>query len=282
MVSPLALLSDRGLLAVTGADARAFLQGMVTCDMAKLTETQALYGAHLTPQGRMVQPFFVYQYQGKIILDCAKDHLMPLAKTLHSYKMRFQIGFEDLTDEWAMFADLTPTTAPLGTCDTSESGMRITDPRLAAMGSRSILPAVTKATLPLEAYHAQRIALCMPESADFLPQKTIAGEFCLEYQNGVDYKKGCYIGQEMTARTHFRSPPKKRVVQVHYKGTAPAIGSEVKAGNLPIGHVFSCAGGVGIAIVRIAKAFGVPLTAEEVTLTAEKPSWADYQIELKD
>jgi len=276
----LILLSDRGLLAITGADARPFLQGMTTCNIAKLTEVQALYGAHLTPQGRMVAPFFVYNYQGKILLDCAKDHLMPLAKTLHGYKMRFQIDFEDLSDDFALFADLTPAAAPLGTCAFLENGLQIADPRLAAMGSRYLLPpAPLAAANTVGAYHAHRIALCMPESTDFLPQKTIAGEFCLEYQSGVDYKKGCYIGQEMTARTYFRSPPKRRVIALKYAGPAPAFGAELSAGNLKIGHVFSCANGYGIAIARVEKAFDAPLTSGGLTMTAEKPQWADYAVE---
>lgn len=274
-------LADRSLLAITGLDARAFLQGMVTCNIDHLSQTQALYGAHLTPQGRMVEPFFVYFYEGKIVLDCAKSRLMPLAKTLHGYKMRFDIEFEDLTEDLAVFADITPTTALAGTCQKFENGLQVTDPRLPEMGHRYLLPVDTKAEAELQAYHNHRIKLGLPESADFLPGKTISGEFCLEYQNGVDYKKGCYIGQEMTARTHFRSPPKKRVIALQYAGPAPAFGAELYAGNLKIGHVFSCANGHGIAIARTEKAFaaGTALTAGGIALTAEKPQWADYAVE---
>lgn len=276
-------LDDRGLLAVTGPDAVAFLQGMVTCDMAKLSPAHSLFGAHLTPQGRMIDSFLVYQLGGKIILDCGKDRLMPLAKSLHHYQMRYNVAFEDLSDDYDVFASLKAHELTAGiTTATENKGIAVVDPRLVALGSRYILPKGTVKDVhdKLE-YHHHRIKLAVPDAHDFIREKTIAGEYCLEFLNGVDYKKGCYIGQEMTARTHFRTAPKKRVVQVKYDKIPPEVGAEIKVGNLKVGNVFSCADGHGIAIVRIAKALekGAQLNAEDIPLTAQKPNWANYDIE---
>ena len=274
-------LDDRGLLAISGPDARAFLQGMVTCNMDKLTADQALFGAHLTSQGRLLDPFFVYELEGKIVLDCARERVMPLAKSLHGYQMRFDIEFEDLTEDYFIYADITAHSRPLGEATPTENGVAIADPRAEVMGMRYILKAAVEGAQTLEAYEAHRLNVGMPNAQDFTREKTIAGEYCLEYQNGVDYKKGCYIGQEMTARTHFRTQPKRRVIAVTYEGIAPECGTDLMDGNLKVGTVYSCAGGRGIAIARIAKALhkDADLTADGHHLKAEKPAWANYDIE---
>lgn len=276
-------LDDRGLLALSGPDAAEFLQGMVTCNIDQLCPSHSLFGAHLTPQGRMVDSFLVYQLGDKIVLDCDKGRLMPLAKSLHHYQMRYNVEFEDLTDDYDIYASLNAHEATAGvTTATENKGLAVVDPRNTKLGSRYILPkGNVKDVHDKLKYHTHRIKLGVPDAHDFIRKKTIAGEYCLEFMNGVDYKKGCYIGQEMTARTHFRTAPKKRVVQVMYDKIPPEVGSEIKAGNLRVGNVFSCADGYGIAIVRIAKALkdGAELTAGGITLKAQKPAWANYDIE---
>lgn len=276
-------LDDRGLLAITGPDAREFLQGMITCNIEHLTPSHSLFGAHLTAQGRMKDTFFMYQLGDKVVLDCASDRLMPLAKSLHSFQMRYNIEFEDLTDDFDVYATLEAHELTAGvTTATENKGIAVVDPRYVELGSRFIMPkgSVTDLHDKLE-YHNHRIKLAIPDGHDFIREKTIAGEYCLEFMNGVDYKKGCYIGQEMTARTHFRTAPKKRVVGIQYDVIPPEVGAEIKIGNLKVGNVFSCAEGHGIAIVRIGKAFeeGAELKAEDITLTVQKPKWANYDIE---
>ena len=276
-------LTDHGLLAITGDDAPAFLQGMVTCDIRNVDEDTSLYGAHLTHQGRFLYDFFAFRLGGDIVLDCHKETLMAFAKSLHEHKMRFDIGFEDLTDDFDIFADITATQGQPGHTQELNGVYILTDPRLPAMGVRIVAPKGQMAGAgDLEDYHAYRVSLAVPDGAfDCVQAKTIAGEMCLEYLNGVDYKKGCYLGQEMTARTHFRNPPKKRLVAVRYEGDAPPPGADVKAGKLKVGQVFSCAQGKGIAILRVAKALanGAELSADKVKLQAEKPAWADYTVE---
>ena len=276
-------LTDRGLLSVTGPDRDAFLQGLVTCNIKHLDDSTALYGAHLTAQGRVLYDFFALSAGNSILLDCHKPTLMAFARSLHSHKMRFDVGFEDLTDDYDILADTAKTADRPGLVRGEDGIYRFTDPRLQQMGTRLIAP---KGAMPaggrVDAYHAHRVSLAVPDAAfDCAHGKTIVGEMCLEYLNGVDYKKGCYLGQEMTARTHFRSPPKKRLVAVRYEGDAPPHGVDVKAGKLKVGQVFSCTEGHGIAIVRIAKALaaGTELTADGISLEAQKPEWAEYTVE---
>lgn len=273
-------LKDRGLLGLSGADAHEFLQGMVTCDINKLSPTNSLYGAHLTPQGRFLDDFFVCLINNQIVLDCNKKRLMPLAKTLHNYIMRFNVGFEDLSDDYDILASISPSDSQCGHTGQIPTGIKIIDPRLAGMGYRII---TTKGSInansDTDEYHQHRIKLAVPDGGfDGIRNKTIAGELCLEYLNGVDYEKGCYIGQEITARTHFRTQPKKRLMAITYQGAAPAIGAEVKCGTLSAGNVFSTSQGYGIAILRLKDTIkGKPLFANGVELEAHKPQWADYE-----
>ncbi len=273
-------LKDRGLLGLSGADAADFLQGMVTCDINKLSPTNSLYGAHLTPQGKFLDDFFIYLIDDKIVLDCNKERLMPLAKILHSYVMRFTIEFENLSDDYDILASISRANTPCGQTEQIPTGIKITDPRLTGMGHRLIVEKHSEnANNDLDKYHQHRIKLAVPDGAfDGIRNKTIAGELCLEYLHGVDYEKGCYIGQEVTARTHFRTQPKKRIMTIAYQEEAIPIGSEVTSGNLSIGNVFSTSQGYGIAILRLKEAIkGKLLFANGVELKAHKPEWANYE-----
>lgn len=284
----LAPLPDRGLLLVSGPDVTDFLQGMATCNFDNLTDENTLYGAHLSHQGRVLYDFFAFKWpftlsanSTAIALDCHKQSLMAFAKSLHDHKMRFKIEFEDLSDEYGIYADLSNASDP-GKLFVRGNNVTLQDPRLASMGARIFTSEKLSAGKVFEDYETRRIKLGLPDPAyDGKPGKTIVSELCLEYLGGVDYKKGCYMGQEMTARTHFRSPPKKRLVSVAYDGKPPVPGAKVKAGKLPVGEVYSCRDGHGIAIVRVAKALtdDAQLTADGVPLTAKKPAWAEYSIE---
>ena len=274
-------LTDRGLLLLTGEQVDAFLQGLTTCNINNLTPDNALYGVHLTHQGRVLYDFFALRWKNGIILDCHKETLMAFAKNLHSHKMRYDIEFEDLSDDYFIYADIQQSSPPGHRQDDGDT-ITYGDPRLPVMGTRLITPHNLTTTQTLDTYHDHRIHNTVPDVAfDGTPGKTIVSELCLEYLNGVDYYKGCYMGQEMTARTHFRSPPKKRLAAVEYEGDAPAPNTPIKAGKLPVGEIYSCHNGHGIAIVRVAKALAADavLTADGQPVTAKKPAWADYSIE---
>ena len=285
-MSPLAHLTDRALLGIGGADARAFLQGLITQDITQLTPQAPLYAAHLTHQGRFLYDFMVLQLGDKVMLDCHVDDLLPLAKALHHYQLREQIAFEDLRADYHIYASWGEDGAEDGRKDgiaptAPTEGLCYADPRLPALGWRLVLPAdaALPATATLADYHAHRIALTVPDGhTDAQHGKTIANELRLGDLHGISYEKGCYVGQELTARTHFRSPPKKQLMAVHYSAElpAPTPGTLVLRGTREVGQVFSCRNGRGIAILRVEElAKPGQLTAGDLVLTAVAPAWAE-------
>lgn len=271
-------LSDRGLLGLSGPDAKTFLQTMVTCSLNALNPETPLYGAHLTGQGRFLYDFIIIETPSHILLDVHKGALMPLAKALHSYQVQNKVEYDDLSEDYSIYASFGNEDAKMNPKNT----IIFTEPRLKSLGKRLYIPTNENkptSTEPLEAYNTHRIALGVPDgSVDATHGKTIANELCLADLGGIDYKKGCYVGQELTARTHFRTQPKKRLMQVTFEGAPPAIGTPIKRGNLEVGTLYSTnTQGQGIAIIRLSEAAkGEPLLAEGTELTARKPDWATY------
>ncbi|MBI1364118.1 MAG: folate-binding protein [Proteobacteria bacterium] len=271
-------LSDRGLLGLSGPDAKTFLQTMVTNSLSQLKPDQPLYAAHLTGQGRFLYDFFIIETPTHLLLDVARDQLMPLAKALHSYQVQNKVEYDDMSGDYSIYAIIGDDVDK----KTITNGKIYADPRLNALGLRAVVPVnapqpATNATLT--DYHAHRIRLGVPDGQmDASPGKTILNEMCLADLHGIDYKKGCYVGQELTARTHFRTQPKKRLMQVTFNGIAPPLGTPVMRGGLEIGTLYSTtADGHGIAILRLSEvAKGEPLLAGNMQLTARKPDWATY------
>jgi hypothetical protein len=278
MTARIAALTDRGLLGLSGPDAKTFLQTMVTCSLSQLSVATPLYGAHLTGQGRFLYDFFIIETPTHILLDVHKDALMPLAKALHSYQVQNRVDYDDMSDEYSIYANISPE-KPINHI---LNDMIYADPRLNTLGTRLIISkneGQPETTLRLADYHAHRIALGVPDgSIDATIGKTIVNEMCLADLHGIDYKKGCYVGQELTARTHFRTQPKKRLMQVTFEGAAPSAGTSIKRGNLEIGTLYSTNNaGQGIAILRLSEvAKGEPLMAGNTPITAHKPDWASY------
>lgn len=266
-------LADRGLLGVTGADVRPFLQGLITQNMSRVTAGHIAYGALLTGQGRFLYDFFLLpgRHDNEIWIDCHAEELMPLAKELHQHQLRYQIEFDLLSDEYQIEANISTSTP--------EENSYV-DPRLPALGLRRVVARTAHPKPQDTAYHAHRIALGIPDGhIDAEKGKTIANELCLADLNGIDFNKGCYMGQELTARTHFRTQPKKRLMQVTYTGNAPVCGSVVMRGAMECGHVYSCTNGKGIAILRLTEvAKGEPLLVNGTSLTAHIPDWAQYTL----
>jgi folate-binding protein YgfZ len=278
MTQRIAPLTDRGLLGLSGPDAKTFLQTMVTCSLSQLKPDAPLYGAHLTGQGRFLYDFLIIDTPTHLLLDVHKPHLLPLAKSLHSYQVQNRVEYDDLSDDYSIYAIFGEDKVG----NPTKNAIAYTDPRLPALGSRLIMPAGApqpQTTATLTDYHTHRILLGVPDgSMDATQGKTIANELCLADLNGIDYKKGCYVGQELTARTHFRTQPKKRLMQVTFTGTPPAPGTPILRGALEVGTLYSTTpSGHGIAILRLTEAAkGDPLIANGVHLTPRKPDWATY------
>ncbi len=283
-----ALLPERGVVKVAGEDAGRFLNGLVTNDTAKITPGQARYAALLTPQGKIVVDFIVAEAApedgGGFFLDCPRALARALVEKLNFYKLRAKVAVEDLSDALGVMALWN------GGAE-SDYGLCYADPRLPALGMRILLPPQLAAEAAAEigaklvepeAYDAHRIALGVPRGGmDFSYGDTFPHEADMDQFAGVDFDKGCYVGQEVVSRVEHRSAARNRVVPVAFDGFGPMPGLPVMAGDKPIGMAGSSANGRGLALLRLdraadALAAGTPLTAGGIALRVVKPDWATF------
>lgn len=268
MDSGASLLADRGVMRIAGGEATAFLHRLATNSMLGIREGEGRYAAILTAQGKLLFDFFVVPVpegpEAGYFLDCVKEQIPDLSKKLNLHKLRAKVGIEDLSDRLAVAAlwgDAEPR---------QFDGVAFADPRLPALGFRLIAaPAKLAefATKPQEVYEARRIALGVPKGGiDFVYGDAFVHDADLDWLNGVDFKKGCYPGQEVVARVHFRNSARKRILKVRFDGPPPLPGSEVMMGDVSIGQVGSIAGSDGLAMLRLdrledAKNAGIRLKA---------------------
>lgn len=277
------LLSDRKLLGLQGEKVKEFLNSMCTQEIIKMQNHQSTFAAFLTGQGRILADFIVYQKsEDFLVLDCHESQMMPLAKALYGYDLNQQIEFHDLSDTYQVYQ----SDQPLDNYD-NENNICTPDPRHAALGFRIYSNNSVPGTDDLATYHRKRIELCIPETAyDAILGKTLPNELCFENLNGIHFEKGCYVGQELTARTKFRTQPKKRLMLLtltqEHASLQLALNEEPKLimrGTREIGHCFSIYGNKAIAIVRIAEAVKEgEITLDGEAVTVEKPTWADYSL----
>ncbi|MDA0341484.1 MAG: folate-binding protein [Proteobacteria bacterium] len=290
-------LEDRGVLAVAGEDRVAFLQGLVSNDVERVTPAQAVYAAFLTPQGKFLFDFIIVDDGERLLLDCEAARLADFAKRLRIYKLRSKAVLSDVSESFRVFAvhgdgalatlGLNGGAAP-GASVPCLGGLAITDPRLAALGARLLLPVdVDPSSLGLapgrlEDYHRRRIQLGVPDgSRDMEVDKTVLLEAGFDELNGVDWKKGCYMGQELTARTKYRGLVKRRLMPITTDGPLPLPGTRITLDGRDAGEIRSTQGDVAMAMVRLnmleqtAEGAAV-LTAGEVTVTPQKPDWAAF------
>jgi folate-binding protein YgfZ len=284
-----ALLDDRGILAVGGADRRAFLQGLVSNDVEKVGPGQARYAALLTAQGKYLHDFVMVEADEALLLDGEAARLTDLKRRLAIYRLRAKATIEERPNlvVAAVFGDdalaALGLPAEAGAARAFASGIALVDPRLAALGARCILPgdeaqvALTTAGLVetrLEAYERLRISLGVPDgSRDLILEKSILLEAGFDELNGVDWQKGCYIGQELTARTKYRGLIKRRLIPVTIAGPAPAPGTIVFADGHDVGEMRSSCDGFGLALLRIDALDNPPLTSGEAVLVPRRPTW---------
>ncbi|MGA9125924.1 MAG: folate-binding protein [Pseudolabrys sp.] len=283
-----ALLPDRGVVKVVGDDARRFLNGLVTNDMTHVTPGQPRFAALLTPQGKIIVDFIIAEAPPEdgsgFFLDCPRALALTLVEKLNFYKLRAKLICEDLSEALGVMAVWD------GTAD-SEYGLSYPDPRLPALGSRVMLPphlaaeaaADLSATLVnADTYEVHRIALAIPRGGmDFMYGDTFPHEADMDQLGGVDFDKGCYVGQEVVSRVEHRASARSRVVPIVYEEFAPSSGLPVTAGGKQVGTLGSTAKGRGLALLRRdriedALAAGVPLEAGGITIRALKPAWAKF------
>jgi folate-binding protein YgfZ len=272
------LLLDRGVLRVSGPQCEAFLQDLVSNDVTALAPGEARYAALLTPQGKILFDMIVVAIMEDgaraFLIDCAREQAAELAKRLGFYKLRAKVTITDRSEEIAVLAYLD--TAP------RVDGIVVRDPRSEALGFRAYVPRLETAGAQtgMDAYEARRIEAGVPKGGiDFAYGDAFPHEANFDRINGVDFQKGCYVGQEVVSRMQHRSTARKRIVQVLFAGAAPAPGSQVKAGDSLVGTMGSSAGGHGLAMVRLdraeeAKAAAVRLIAGDVPIALEQNAHA--------
>jgi hypothetical protein len=231
-------LQNRGVIKLTGADVKTYLQGLITNDINKLSPTNAVYTALLTPQGKYLFDFIIQEIDGAVFLDIEANRIADLVKKLTMYKLRADVKIEDVSAEYKIFSD-------------AEQGVQ--DPRNAALGKRLLTNTEQKTNGSFEGYESLRISLAIPENGDLIPDKSFIMQNNFEDLNGVDFKKGCYVGQEVTARTKYKGGVKKRLYAVK-SDNLPSSGEDIKLGEQSIGEMRSKIGNLGIAQLDIEKA----------------------------
>lgn len=270
-----AILDDRAVLAISGPQARDFLQGLVTNDIAGgLAPGTGLYTALLSPQGKILFDFLVTEGDGALLLDVAQDSRDALLKKLKMYKLRAKVDVES-REQLRVYVDLKghPDNR---TASYADRAITFADPRLAALGMRSIgATAEMPANLPgPRAYHQRRLRLGVPEAGDFGFEKVFALDGGLAELNGVSFTKGCYIGQELTSRMKHRATSRKRILVVTAQEPLPA-GGPVTKGGVEIGELISTHGDTAFALVRLDRLEESPgeVHAGAIAVALIRPAW---------
>lgn len=258
-------LPHRSLIAISGEDRRPYLQGLVSADVEKAGSPH--YGAFLTPQGKYLYDFFLAERDGVLLLDVETAGREDFIKRLSRFRLRSKVALAP-KDDWQVYAIL-------GDGEATGEGFIFTDPRLPEAGRRAWLaapPALPEAGFA--EWDAYRIALGLADgSRDMVPEKTILLEAGFDELNGVDWQKGCFMGQEVTARSKYRGQIKKRLLPVEIAGAAPEPGAILTLDGQEAGEMRSHIGQMGLAVIRLDSLDRGPLSAGETRLTPRIPSW---------
>jgi len=275
-----AFLDDRAVIAISGPEARPFLQGLVTNDVATgLAPGSGLYTALLSPQGKILFDFFVTEGDGALLLDVARDSAEALLRRLKMYRLRAKVEIE-ARPQLGVFLNLKghPSNRPT---PYAERAVSFTDPRSPELGVRSIgAIAEMPANLPgPHAYHQRRLNLGVPEAGDFGTEKIFALDAGLDELNGVSFTKGCYVGQELTSRMKHRSTARKRILGVEGKTALPAAGTTIRRGGADIGEMLSSNGMQGFALVRLDRLdeSSGDILAGEIPVALTRAAWLASQ-----
>lgn len=288
-------LTNRGIISVTGSDSRDFLQGIISNDITLVSPNKTIYAALLTPQGKYLFDFFISQSGEKLLIECEKDRVPDLMKRLRLYKLRADANLVDETETYSIFAiwgdDAAQATGlhnERGLAHEILGGTQFIDPRLNTAGVRSVLP-IEAAEAQLQSlaaepastsdYDLHRLKLGLPDaSRDLVVDKAILIESGFDELNGVDWNKGCYMGQELTARTKYRGLVKKRLISVFIEGAAPEPGTPIMVGDKNAGEMRSSNAGHGIALLRLDQLNNeaAEYICDQAILRPNKPTWADF------
>lgn len=256
-----ARLDSRALVRVSGSDWRSFLQGLLTQDVETLAEGELRFGALLTPQGRLLFDLFILGESDGALLDVATARREALIQRLSMYRLRARV--EIAADErgvTALFPGLVEA-----------EGFAV-DPRVPALGLRGY-GSDRPATADEAAYDAFRLSFGVPSTPDWEDEKTYPIDADFDLLNGIDFRKGCFVGQETTSRMKRRGQIRNRMLPIVFEGPPPPAGSEVLAGDLRAGEVLSGVDGRAMALLRVDRIEGVDLSVGGRPVRVETPAW---------
>lgn len=254
-------LDSRALINVTGEDWRSFLQGQLTQDVETLAPGECRFGALLTPQGRLLFDMFIVGREDGCWLDVEASQRAALIQRLTLYRLRAKVAFEA---DARPIAAARPEPAPTG------DGVWVRDPRLPELGWRGYgVRAYGEDTV----YDLHRLRLGVPGPADWGSDRTYPIEANFDLLGGIDFKKGCFVGQETTSRMKRRGAVKNRMLPISFAGSPPPFGAEVLNGELRAGEVLSSAGHRAMALLRLDRIDG-ELSVEGRKIQVESPAYA--------
>ncbi len=289
-------LTDRGIISISGPDSRDFLQGLISNNINKVSSNKAIYAGLLTPQGKYLFDFFISQLGDKLLIECEKNRINDLMKRFRIYKLRANADLLDETQNYSVIAlwgdgigkAMEFSKMNQGSAKEKLGGVQMLDPRLKAAGARAILPVdsieseikvIGAGLASLSDYDLHRLKLGLPNSScDLAIGKAILIESGFDELNGIDWNKGCYMGQELTARTKYRGLVKKRLVSVTIEGAAPNPGTSIMVGDKNVGEMRSSNGYNGIALLRLdqLKNETAKYMCDQAILRPSKPEWAKF------
>lgn len=259
------VLSGRAVLSVAGDDRRSFLQGLISNDVTKVGPERAVYAGFLTAQGRYLHDFLVAEIGERLVLDGEAARLDDLRRRLMLYRLRSKVELA-AAPEFAVVALFGPGIASAlglpesaGAARASAGGVVFVDPRVVGLGARALVPrdaiaAVTQGFVQggAEDYERLRLSLGVPDGSRDLPvEKALVLESGFDEFNGIDWQKGCYIGQEVTARMKYRALVRRRLLPVRITGETPAPGTPIMQGDIEAGEMRTASDGLGLALLRL-------------------------------
>ncbi len=291
----LSLLDDRAVVRVGGEDAREFLQNIITNDVTRVSDSQAVWAALLSPQGKYLHDFFVIAVNDALMLDCEKARADDLMGRLQRYRLRSKVEITQVTEDWAVAvlmgtdADANALVGFEGRGGPFHGGVCYVDPRYGGMGARALVPRSAVAELLAAGFEKMepgihdytRLCLGIPDgSRDLIVDKALPMENGFDALHGIDWDKGCYVGQEMTARMRYRATARRQLLPVAIEGAAPEPGTPIMAAERQAGEMRSSARDIGLALLRVDALAGLDgdgdgdrLTAGGATLTPLRPPW---------
>jgi folate-binding protein YgfZ len=287
------LIPTRSVIAIDGEDRAAFMQGLITNDTARIDNDHAVYAALLTPQGKFAFDLMLVGQGDRYLIDAEAERRADLLKRLKMFKLRSKVSLDDLEAEFAVISffggdalarlNLAPTP---GIARALDNGVVFTDPRLAELGARAFLPRATALQVAAELGFAEaaagtfgryRYALGVPEnSVDLMPEKAIPLECGFDELNGIDWQKGCYMGQELTARTKYRGLVRKRLLPIQFHGASLPVGTPLLIDGKEVGEVRATQGDRGFALLRLEHLDAIlakGIDADGTHVAATRPAW---------